>query len=80
MSIEADFDVRIERNKTPNRLGNKPTKRDIQHSESLFRRLEEKYRLNSCEGEIQKKNYIGINNTYISPAEVARTVKDAFLL
>jgi hypothetical protein len=80
IELEADFDLRIERNKTPNRLMNKPTKRDIHHSESIFRTLEEKYRLNSYEGEIQRKNYIRINNTNISPEEVAETVKDVFSL
>ena len=80
VELEADYDVRIERNKTPNRLENKPTKRDIQHSESLLRKLEERYRLNSTENEIQRKNYIRINNTNISPGEVARTIKNAFLL
>lgn len=80
VELEADFDVRIERNKTPNRLANKPTKRDIQHSESLFRRLEEKYRLNSYEGEIQRKNYVRINNTNIPPEEAAKMIKDVFSL
>ncbi len=80
VELEADFNLRIERNKTPNRLENKPTKRDIQQSENIFRRLEEKYRLNSYEGEIQRKNYLRINNTNISPVEVAQMVKDAFSL
>jgi hypothetical protein len=80
VELEADFDVRIERNKTHNRLENKPTKRDIQWSENSFRKLEEKYRLNSYENEIQRKNYIRINNTNITPEEVAKTIKDTFLL
>jgi cytidylate kinase len=80
VELEADFDVRIERNKTPNRLENKPTKRDIEQSERRFRKTEEKYRLNSYEGEIQRKNYIRINNTNISPEEAAKTIKDVFSL
>jgi hypothetical protein len=78
VELEADYDKRIERNKTPNRLENKPTKRNIERSENLFRRLEEKYRLNSYEGEIQRENYIRINNTNLSPDEVAQTIKDTF--
>lgn len=80
VELEADFNVRIERNKSPNRLANKPTKRDIEHSEMIFRKLEEKYRLNSYEGEIQRKNYIRINNTSISPEDVAQTIRNVFAL
>jgi len=40
VELHADFDVRIERNKTENRLLYKPSKRDIQASEELFRWLE----------------------------------------
>lgn len=80
VELEADYDIRIERNKTENRLLNKPTKRNIEHSEQLFRRLEEKYRLNSFSGELKKNNYIRINNTYFSPKVVAERIKDRFLL
>ncbi|MBS4538458.1 AAA family ATPase [Clostridium sp. D2Q-11] len=80
VELEADFDMRIERNKTPNRLANKPTKRDIEHSENLFRTLEEKYRLNSYEGEIKRENYMRINNTKIPPEEVAKMIKNEFSL
>jgi len=80
VELEADYDVRIERNKTENRLLNKPTKRDITRSEKLFRSLEEKYRLNSFEDEIKKNNYVKINNTYISPDVVAHMISDQFKL
>jgi hypothetical protein len=80
VELEADYDKRIERNKSPNRLANKPTKRDTERSERMFRKLEEKYRLNSFEGEIQRKNYIRINNTNISPEEAAQIVKSVFSL
>jgi len=72
VELEADYDLRIERNKSPNRLDNKPTKRDVKHSENLFRKLEQMYRLNSYKDEIQKKNYLRINNTHISPEDVAQ--------
>ena len=80
VELEADYDVRIERNKTENRLLNKPTKRDITSSEQLFRRLEEKYRLNSFEDEIKKNNYMKINNTLISPDVVANMIRNKFEL
>lgn len=80
VELEADYDVRIERNKTENRLYNKPSKRNIEHSEHVFRSLENQYRLNSLEGEITKKNYIKINNTNIPADAVAQIIKDKFFL
>lgn len=80
VELEADYDLRIERNKTENRLLNKPTKRNIEKSEQLFRKLEDKYRLNSYDGEIIKENYIKINNTSMEPVEVAQIIKERFKL
>lgn len=80
VELEADYDVRIERNKTENRLINKPSKRNLEHSEELFRRLEGTYRLNSRDGEIKKDNYIKINNTNRPPDEVAAEIKRIFAL
>ncbi len=80
MELEADYELRIERNKTENRLFNKPSKRNIKKSEELFRILEDKYRLNSFEGEIQKENYIRINNSDINPDIVAEMIKSRFSL
>ncbi|HBD64564.1 MAG TPA: shikimate kinase [Clostridiales bacterium] len=80
VELEADYELRIERNKTENRLLNKPTKRNLEKSETLFRSLESKYRLNSYEGEITKANYIRINNTELSPEEAALIIKSKFSL
>jgi hypothetical protein len=38
----------------------------------------EKFRLNSIEGEIQKENYLKINNTNMSAEEVANLIKERF--
>ena len=80
VELEADYDLRIERNKTENRLLNKSTKRDIEKSEALFRRLEDKYRLNSLPGEVQKQHYLRIDNTHSPPDEAARKIKEIFSL
>lgn len=80
VELSADYDVRIERNKTENRLQNKPSKRDLKQSEDLFRSLEAKYRLNSKEGEIPFNNYLKINNTDLSPCEAAIKIKETFAL
>lgn len=80
VELEADYDLRIERNKTENRLNNKPSKRDIAWSEGMFRRLEEKYRLNSLPGELIRPHYLRIDNTNLSPEEAAEMIKYHFSL
>lgn len=80
VELAADFETRIERNKTENRLIHKPSKRNIEHSEYIFRELEKCHRLNSFEGEIKKENYIKINNTDIPPDICAKMIKDRFEL
>lgn len=77
----ADYDVRIERNKTENHLEHKASKRDLEKSEQLFRTVEEKYRLNSNENEeLGFEGYIKINNTNIKPEEVTLMIKNKFNL
>ena len=80
VELEADFETRIERNQTPNRLLYKPSKRDVEHSDESFRRYESKGRFNSLPGEIKNKNYVRINNTNLSPEETAKAVKNIFAL
>ncbi len=80
VELEADYELRIERNKTENRLLNKSTKRNLEKSELIFRTLESKYRLNSYQGEITKINYIKINNTSLTPEKAALIIKNKFSL
>lgn len=80
VELAADYGVRMERNKTPNRLEHKPTKRDLNWSEAQFIRTENKYRLNSLEGEMPFENYIKINNTNLTPEAAALIIKERFRL
>ncbi|WP_438350713.1 AAA family ATPase [Paenibacillus sp. FA6] len=80
VELEANLEERLERNKSPHRLNHKPTKRNIERSEQDLRSTMEKYRLNSNKGEINKENYIKINNTEMSPEVVAEIIKEAFQL
>ncbi|MCR3906468.1 MAG: AAA family ATPase [Tenericutes bacterium] len=80
VELEAEYDLRLKRNVTENRLKEKPTKRDLNFSETMFKNIEEKYRLNSYEGEINKKHYMKINNTNLNPKEVASMIKKYFSL
>ena len=80
VELVADQAVRLERNKTENRLINKASKRDLKVSEDRLIREETKYRLVSREGEIPFPNYIKIDNTNLEPDEVARMIKERFNL
>ena len=80
VELEADLEERLKRNKTENRLKNKPTKRNLEFSENELLKSMDKYRLNSYPGEIKEKNYLRINNTNISAEEVAKMIKEKFNL
>lgn len=80
VELEADINERVLRNKTENRLQNKPTKRNLEWSEQELLNSINKYRLNSEEGEIQQENYIRINNTNLSAENVAQIIKNKFKL
>jgi len=80
VELVADRAVRIERNKTENRLKNKASKRDIVVSEDRMLWEETKYRLVSNEGEIPFENYMKIDNTNLEPEQVARMIKENFRL
>ena len=78
VELEADFDLRLERNKTENRLLHKPSKRNLKWSEGLFLELEKKYRLNSLPGEMDMEHYIRIDNTALEPEEVVDQILQLF--
>ena len=79
VELYADFDVRIERNKTENRLLHKPSKRDLALSENLRRQSESQQRLNSRDGEQPFAHYLKIDNTHLTPEAVATMIKENFL-
>ena len=75
----ADFDVRLERNKSENRLLHKESKRDLAWSEAEMRRTSEKYRLNSYDGEeLPFEHYLKLDNTNLSPDEAAQLILTRF--
>lgn len=76
----ADYALRLQRNRTENRLLHKPSKRNLEKSEERFRYLEGKYRLNSYDGELTMENYIKIDNTDLSPETVAEMIQQRFQL
>ena len=77
----ADFEVRIERNKSENRLINKESKRDVEWSEAEMRKTSAAHRLNSLDDEkLPFESYLKIDNTNIPPCDVARMIKEHFRL
>ena len=80
VELEAELNERLKRNKSPHRLEHKPTKKNIERSESELKNTMENYRLNSCEGEIKKDNYVKINNTDLNAGELAELIKERFSL
>lgn len=80
VELEADIEIRKERNKTELRLEHKPSKRDLEWSENELVSSMDKYRLNSNEGEINHKNYIRINNSSLTESEVVDIIIKEFNL
>lgn len=80
IELIADSKVRLERNKTHNRLFHKASKRNLTQSEQHNILFDSKYRLVSNEREIPFKNYLRLDNTSIPPAQVAKRIKDTFKL
>jgi AAA domain len=80
VELESDLDVRLKRNVTPNRLKHKPSKRNVEDSEKRLLASLDRLRLNSNEGEIDKKNYMKIDNSNLSPEEVAEMIIGEFQL
>ncbi len=80
VELEAEEDERIKRNKSEHRLEHKKTKRNIEWSENQLKSSTKEHRVNSKEGEINEKNYLRINNTFIESQDVAAMIKERFNL
>lgn len=80
VELIADQAVRLERNKTENRLKNKASKRDLAVSEQRVLNEDANHRLVSLPGEIPFENYLRIDNTNLSPETVAEMIKKEFSL
>lgn len=78
IELETSLEERLRRNKTANRLENKPSKKDLKWSEEDIIKSNKKHRLNSNPNEIPFENYYRINNTNISAEETAKMIKEKF--
>ena len=78
VELWAPQEVRLQRNKTENRLKHKATKRNLEFSESRIKHEDANYRLVSLEGELPFENYLKIDNSELEPDEVADIIKEKF--
>ena len=80
VELEASLEEKLRRNKTDNRLKHKASKRKLEWSEKDLLKSVIKHKLNSDPGQGEKvfKNYIKIENTNLSPEEVAKIIKEKF--
>ena len=78
VELIAPQEVRLERNRTENRLKNKASKRDITASDARLIRDDENYRCESLPGEIPFPNYFRLENADVSPTDAAQMIKGHF--
>lgn len=80
VELSAELQTRLERNETPHRMEMKASKRDVEWSRAELLRSAEKHRLNSNADEFWFENHIKIDNTNLTPDEVADMIIEKFSL
>ena len=78
VELIAPQEVRLERNRTENRLKEKASKRDVALSQARMLSAESRYRCNSEPGEVPYERYLRIDNTHLSAEEAAAMIADHF--
>jgi hypothetical protein len=76
--LVAPQEIRLERNRTENRLRHKASKRDVAASDARLIRDDENHRMESLPREIPFPNYIRIDNSNLSPSDAAKMIKEHF--
>ncbi|MCL2527384.1 MAG: AAA family ATPase [Defluviitaleaceae bacterium] len=80
VELIASQEIRMQRNKTENRLLHKASKRNIDKSNENLIEADIRGRFVSNDGEIPFENYVKIDNSNLSPSVVATMIKDKFSL
>ena len=76
IELKASLDQRLHRNRTEDRLLEKPSKRNVERSEAQLLELEGKHQLNSNGSIPVDYRHIVIDNTHRSPQDVANEIVD----
>jgi hypothetical protein len=74
VELEASQEERLRRNESAFRLAEKPFKRDLAASRRQLLEIDAKYQLNSKGAFDGRPDYLRIDNTNLSAAEVAERV------
>ena len=78
LELTADQAIRLERNTGATRLAEKPSKRDLAWSADHVREMDDRYRLNSIDEFAGRDDHLLIDNTWLSPDEVAKAAIEHF--
>lgn len=78
VELIAPQEVRLQRNRTENRLTHKASKRNLDFSESRLIQDDLHYRCESLPGEIPFPNYLRIENAQLSAGDAAQIIKTHF--
>ena len=80
VELYSDIKTRLERNVTPSRLEEKPSKRDIKWSNNELVEGAKKHKLNSDKDKYLFTSHLKIDNNDLSPREVANIIVDSYKL
>ena len=80
VELECDQAERLRRNETEFRLAEKPSKRDLEQSRKQLLELDGKYQLNSRGRFDGRADYLRLDNTRLSAADVADRIIEVFAL
>ena len=78
VELSAALETRLLRNETPHRMERKPSKRNTEWSRKDILKTAERYKLNTDEGETLFRHHLKIDNTRLSPDDVADRIIAAF--
>ncbi|MEL6675996.1 MAG: AAA family ATPase [Bacteroidota bacterium] len=76
VELEASLEARLQRNRGEDRIAAKPSKRDVEASEKRLLNNEGNLRMNSQLGDFEGKQLLKIDNTHLTPEEVAARIRE----
>lgn len=71
LELKADLSERLKRNQHEDRIRHKPSKSNKSFSKKMLLQHETEYRMNTLPGEYPDRHILTVDNTYLSPREVA---------
>ncbi|MGK5684772.1 hypothetical protein [Actinoplanes sp. URMC 104] len=80
LELEATQSARLERNAGADRLAEKPSKRDLERSRKHLLEVDATHKLNSTTEFDGRDDYLRVDNTHLSPDQVAATAVRHFRL